>query len=310
MIWDFAVRPTDLPGAHFFTVYNPEEEDERIVLEDDSINPGSELSHALAAPQCDKTMTLRSWTASNPSAYLIDSGLWTACWESRDWMKMRYQPESRHQRSPAQVLDPNQPVIGTLKSQDKTQRLITYPGKDLFCLQPFNPDTICWTQVMAESVPMFSEPSGCEPAHIAFEFEGAWKGVLDEWDGSTIADEIDEKTGMAACVASLANVANSLPHLWFIDSDLRRLAGAAPVSNLPKERRVFSGNGCKFVEVHPADGGWNRSCSPGFLDRSAHEFIRRLQAIMMECWDISSPCDLISSAGFPELGVLACVPDL
>lgn len=78
MIWDFAVRPA-LPGAHFFTVFNPDEEGERTALGDCLMNPGSGSTHALAAPQCDKTALSRSWTASNPSAYLIDSGLWTAC---------------------------------------------------------------------------------------------------------------------------------------------------------------------------------------------------------------------------------------
>lgn len=230
-------------------------------------------------------------------------------WESREWMTRRYRPGQWRNSSSEQVADVHTPVVGTLKTQNRTQRLITYPGTDLFCLQPYDADTICWTQVMAESVPLFSHPSGCEPTHIAFEFDKTWKDAVDEWDGTTIAVDIDDKKGMAACVASLANISNSLPHLWFIDNDVRRTSGA-PVSALPKERRVFHGNGCKFVEVHPADAGWSRGCSPGFLDRSAHEFIKRLQTIMMECWDISSPCDLTSSGGFPELGVLACVPDV
>lgn len=37
----------------------------------------------------------RSWTKSNPSAYLIDSGLWTACKESREVMKKHFLPWSQ-----------------------------------------------------------------------------------------------------------------------------------------------------------------------------------------------------------------------
>ncbi|KAK3360086.1 hypothetical protein B0T25DRAFT_119600 [Lasiosphaeria hispida] len=82
MIWDFAVRP-DQPGAHFFTVLNKRHEDELAVMKEHSV---LRQSPVLAAPRgCRDNEHSYSWTASsNPSAYMVDSGLWTACRTSRE----------------------------------------------------------------------------------------------------------------------------------------------------------------------------------------------------------------------------------
>lgn len=86
-IWKLAIRP-DLPGAHIFRVSDADAHETSD--DNDSYRCAKSL---LAAPQClpksvDFTPAAQaaapiSWTLNNPSTYLIDSGLWTACKESR-----------------------------------------------------------------------------------------------------------------------------------------------------------------------------------------------------------------------------------
>jgi len=118
MIWKFAVRPT-LPGAHVFRVYNsddskhadPQHEttrDHRYISDHALFCWG--LQPRLAAPQClprrvggfdpsTQAAAPISWTRNNPSAYLIDSGLWTACKESLVVIEQEFQSPARRRKA-------------------------------------------------------------------------------------------------------------------------------------------------------------------------------------------------------------------
>ncbi|KAK0629530.1 hypothetical protein B0T17DRAFT_189156 [Bombardia bombarda] len=93
-IWRFAVRPPGR-GAHIFRLYSKEEAERTNPDRQYEIDSSARFHPfpAAAATQClppDAHFTLDarasapiSWTGHNPSAYLIDSGLWNACKESR-----------------------------------------------------------------------------------------------------------------------------------------------------------------------------------------------------------------------------------
>ncbi|KAK3956284.1 hypothetical protein QBC32DRAFT_367031 [Pseudoneurospora amorphoporcata] len=101
-IWKFSIRPLDLPGAHVFCVEGRDLEDTeykdcdvhcaRIPLEP---QPWKSDDHTddtflhMAVP----AKTLSSDPTGNPSLYLVDGGLWTACKESRAAMERAF----RHQ---------------------------------------------------------------------------------------------------------------------------------------------------------------------------------------------------------------------
>lgn len=87
-IWKHSIRPLDRPGAHVFYIEKRDLEDpgpyecgvvcgpievEPCPLED----PDTYLSVAVPAK------TLSSGPSGNPSAYVVDGGLWTACKETR-----------------------------------------------------------------------------------------------------------------------------------------------------------------------------------------------------------------------------------
>lgn len=70
-IWDMAIRD-DEPAAQFFTIY-----DRDYIF--------SQCPVGLTAPH-------KSGVDGNESAYMTDSGLWTACWGSRARMLWRFKP--------------------------------------------------------------------------------------------------------------------------------------------------------------------------------------------------------------------------
>ncbi|KAK1763741.1 hypothetical protein QBC33DRAFT_549069 [Phialemonium atrogriseum] len=109
---------------------------------------------ALAAPRCSESdRQALSWTTSNPSAYLIDSGLWTACKELRERMERRFDTEGWRRRiipyreTPFEKELPDAPATATFTSSGERRCFTTYPKSDLFCLQPFDFDTIDWPTI-------------------------------------------------------------------------------------------------------------------------------------------------------------------
>lgn len=102
-IWKLSVRPLDRPGAHIFCLELRESKDgtakecdvqhppipvKTIHYDHPGSNPGKNFIHITVPAK-----TLSSGPAGNPSAYMIDGGLWTACKESRAVMERVFNHE-------------------------------------------------------------------------------------------------------------------------------------------------------------------------------------------------------------------------
>ena len=94
-IWELAVRPLDRPGAHIFCIEERkvegfeewkvegfEAKEGDVVYGPITLEPGKFNLH-ITVP----ATTISSGPAGNPSTYMIDGGLWTACKESRAVME-------------------------------------------------------------------------------------------------------------------------------------------------------------------------------------------------------------------------------
>ncbi|EAA35331.2 hypothetical protein GE21DRAFT_1207 [Neurospora crassa] len=86
-IWKQSIRPLDRPGAHIFCIEERKSEDSEPKECDVICNPiplesGDSNLH-IRVPAA----TISAGPAGNPSTYMIDGGLWTACKESRAVME-------------------------------------------------------------------------------------------------------------------------------------------------------------------------------------------------------------------------------
>ncbi|KAK1240093.1 hypothetical protein MKX08_007535 [Trichoderma sp. CBMAI-0020] len=92
----FAAGQPSRPGAQFFSVTNFREDGDALTSLRVQCGLGSrcEYNHGetyyLAAP---KFGTSHSWTNNNPSSYLWDFGMWSACAESRAVIEGYYKME-------------------------------------------------------------------------------------------------------------------------------------------------------------------------------------------------------------------------
>lgn len=101
-IWKLTLRTegTPRPGAHFFGILVPEEDPDADSLMNQSFFPRNwryTPNYRLIGPRWtttsaeDRFVGIKqepaSWTDNNPSAYLVDSGLWLACRESQNLIK-------------------------------------------------------------------------------------------------------------------------------------------------------------------------------------------------------------------------------
>ncbi|KAI0026126.1 hypothetical protein F4780DRAFT_8877 [Xylariomycetidae sp. FL0641] len=291
-IWKMAMRP-DLPGAHFFTAF--EYDNEKSSIGGDGVTLRGQhvdgVETSLAAPRCDKAdPERRSWTNSNPSTYLIDSGLWTACHESRIIMQMHIKrAELAARRIHAAPRDPG--ITARITADGEKRFCKLYPDRDLFCLQPLDFRTLPWDRLHGNTLMLLL---GKRTRHVALEFDPQWGEF--EWE---------------KCHA-IANIRDAVvddlhwsDNLWFIDYSLARCGESPRTMDESEDRAVFHGNGCRFVEVRRDDPGWNGGKRPVF------DFIDELmefqddQAIWVDSFN-QSPQQQPVYLDQPELRVLAC----
>ena len=93
-IWEMAVRPAG-SGMHHFSIFNPTKDENdsppaRFTLFVPFELRGESNHTVAAAPRRAGTQKSFSWTQGNPSSYLWDKGLWTACKESRKVIITRF----------------------------------------------------------------------------------------------------------------------------------------------------------------------------------------------------------------------------
>lgn len=264
-IWKLAIRP-DLPGAHIFRVSDAD--DHETSDDNDSYRCAKSL---LAAPQClPKSVDFTpaapaaatiSWTLNNPSTYLIDSGLWTACKESR--LAIEQVSQARAQREGLWSLKelakfrekrgrfdlPETTTFATCSRGSKRRPLPVFPSKDLVILQSLDLSDLDWQDLEAvwDSFPTYflhqgdcvrNDPSG----HMAVEYDPAW----DRSDMSWIVDW------------TVSNTAPAGPFtLWFIDHRIKRNPRYQATGLGDESQTVFYASERRYVQVHGRQlAGW------------------------------------------------------
>ncbi|KAI1641997.1 uncharacterized protein F4817DRAFT_20346 [Daldinia loculata] len=325
-IWDAAIRP-DVPSVHFFTAwhgtYGP---DPPTIVECAVAGRGEHPDElcSLAAPRCNIAEPDRlSWFENNPSVYMEDSGLWTACKESREAMirrfgnhKVTYQ-KRLNERASSEYLKPNEETndasaTGTMVQDGKRQYFTVCPKTDLFCLQSLN---ACGSwETFEKNVPIFNQQGSPKP-HIALEFDPMWMNPQTDEQGFKYELAFEATTGELGRWAS---------KLWFIDYRIRpKLDIEDNILQDLDKHTVFQGRGCKYVEVITTMDKytWTWSKEKWVWDHDKpenpiYEFLHVIQdrqaeyAMNMgyiEPWEEIFTDDPPWDA--PEIGVLACIPE-
>ncbi|RYP11641.1 hypothetical protein DL767_011118 [Monosporascus sp. MG133] len=256
-IWTAAIRPAQ-PGVHYFTIYNWDDEKERSTIGDDAAvvvaDPEDcDRSSTVAAPRCNKSEpNARSWIDSNPSTYLIDGGLLTACKESREAMNkhlraVEWLDRIDSDRNYNQEKDPDAAVTASFVQDGGRRFFRVKPELDLFVFQPYDFDTLDDWWHFGLFALIFGKP---HVGHIALEYDPKWASDLKSEVGSSCYAK-----GALGCVSRATTNENSwVENLWFIDYRIRR---RPEESLLVDKRHIFHGAGCRYVEVQSYDPGWD-----------------------------------------------------
>jgi len=274
-----AIRPAD-SGVHYFSIFNSA---------DDNYSPSAKLStlhdnehcqcqYKVAAPRVAGTQTVCSWTQGNPSSYLLDAGLWTACKESRKiimkhfnmqhWNKVRREFEQCGCVWKFYYEHKDKPAIVITHHNGEDLHLMVNPERDLFCLDPQILDfTIEWDTLLC-GLPFSCIYTGYGPlSHIAVEFDPSWNVGLprdcdENWDwnptpGVCFDDLLEEGTprGFIARAAEACAIRafykDEYPFFWLIDRGIRRETPSRRNPNFPLVE--FSDGNHKYIETTSKD---------------------------------------------------------
>ncbi|KAK5661143.1 hypothetical protein OQA88_11034 [Cercophora sp. LCS_1] len=309
-IWTLAVRPA-VPGVHLFRAYDVKdstsegrehETTREIICDADYPIRLRELLDAprLAAPQCiaknnilfwpeEQAKEPISWTRNNPSTYLTDSGLWTACKESQLAVRTEFLHSTRRraQWSPEELSSFLEgrglftlPEVVTFAASDGGSRryFTVFPDQDLFILQP--PQclpSLPWNMVW-DSIPSYKclegkwnqihkhDPQVSEVRrHIALEYDPCW-------DHAAVPTTDEPEQAALMFIESLVLLACQTPfNFWFIDYRIHRNfedewstddesdeevsndEGEIKVKQGENGRDAFLGSNCRFVEVKTSE---------------------------------------------------------
>ncbi|KAI2634941.1 hypothetical protein GGS26DRAFT_605086 [Hypomontagnella submonticulosa] len=342
-IWDAAIRP-EQPGAHFFSLIRPDHTEgeehfeyfppvDMVPLEPDKVWRDGKI----AAPGCSPSSpTTLSWTANNPSLYTYDSGLWSACKESRERMEWRFKSKrwnkdarEHHFKDPSYVLDNKESnavsTTGYFRTDESLRYFTTYPHQDLFCLQYRRRGTlkICnpWLESIDADVPFLSWDFGfMGPRNVGIEFDPEW--ALTEYSGIS-----GIFWGLLGAYEEWMNCADTL---WLIDTRIRRRDDAEIAQRLEipleeflekkgspgydplKDRETFLCTDRVFVEGYEKDD-WYTVSDPDdgvnlrdeYDEYTAAHFVKELKVYTgtdMPCFDCGiSKCTCLPLPNFKFL---------
>lgn len=285
-IWDMAIRDDDA-AVHFFTIYDNNSDPDSVV------NPATKV-HAtrdsedsdivfrigFAAPRHRGSDQL-SWTEENISTYMIDSGLWTACHESRERMLRHFRPSetspqvSKRMQVDSKTVDSicEKPTASInmefIRDSGERQYLTIRPSIDLLCLQLPKNSNISWSSSRYDwgwiaHFPLFRwhshEPFSWYSSpilNVAVEYDPAW----EIFDGRTDYGPFIEVTDGFSKVDEIYG----LKTFWFIDYRLKR-----KYKSDNRERQTFCAGKLTFIEVDVTDREWCFCPGGGCLDGCVH----------------------------------------
>lgn len=270
-IWELAIQnDKDEPEIHFFSV---SDEPQRYVNDREGTRTITEWMDAYSYAKAPMWKSGRGYhkawdSRKNPSGYLLDSGLWLACVESRDAVARRR----------THVDDPYEDVLSIKMPAGKNsswQRSIAIrPRRDLVVFQIQN--VISRRLGILDHLVERTMFWNClYPVNLGIEYDPQWGRDLHEAnpDGDSTTDMDYDGLPVSHLLQELADFATtSYAHndMWLVDHDTLRPAPGVEYAELLKDAElseyhdVFKARGRKYIEVELGDMGKKWIVAKGF----------------------------------------------
>ncbi|KAJ5086394.1 hypothetical protein NUU61_007701 [Penicillium alfredii] len=329
-IWDLAVRP--LPGdRHLHTFIVVDHYFKKIEWEPDihadflrfASDPSLKgCNFGLAVPHDDATK------GPNQSAYRLDSGLWTACQQSRKALERRFTKNEWWSELPSPASPPRLATSGDYAGQPGVSHTASYPDKngepnhitirpdrDLFHLVDATVGWIDWFYHYAgDHVPLVDcraqrpndPPVSFLGMDIAIEFEAKWVG----WLPSSLVDTLSVLHDDAGRT------------VWFIDRRLRRAlrSGELDLKEGSRPTTATTGDTSDISELSSDPEGIQTFYSWGYVFTEVRQKDQHLWEVDDEETKMQTVFDIfpllqeahngrLEIEGTNRLRVLACEPD-
>ncbi|QYS99676.1 hypothetical protein H0G86_006796 [Trichoderma simmonsii] len=312
-IWNHALQPIgpSRPRAHFFSVTNYEEDGDALkklrvqchLGSDCEINHGT--TYCLAAPKFGDS---HSWINNNPSAYLLDYGMWNACHESREVIEKHYKMNywTAKLRQGRSSINDNQPMGACVPfiypHSGGSCCFAIHPNRDLVCIQPVNASTVGFYRenpLFIEDFCMVDYMTGMRGfPNLALEYDPSWCDGLDEaMQPKVLFEEMSPRGLFVRIIVWMVKnyYSPNLKMLYLIDYNLKRdTPENSHAFMLSKKRKVFSGIDRRFVEASP-----NSRCYSNTWSRSALEFVDNIAGLLSGINCLGHTCE-------PEFGCNGC----
>ncbi|KAF5974097.1 hypothetical protein FBULB1_7929 [Fusarium bulbicola] len=255
-IWKLSVRPTK-PGVQVFSLSSSS-----------NANLSNKAGTAVASlatpsyfsapkwafgPTSNYPQSLRdttaSWTHNNPSTYLFDSGLWSACIQSRNIIRNTLNEDKflvvRTRANRHALGDTGLNISEASASRHRS--IVVSPREDLFVLQLDHPDAFVW-YLRDPAIPSETPAGSPQLRNVGWQYNPAWATSIRESPWSV----------------------GDLETLWLINYRIKRKYWVPSEEELNEpEPQIFEGDGFRFTEVSAGDDGpWDEvvdDCDPHTL---------------------------------------------
>ncbi|KAF6825028.1 hypothetical protein CMUS01_09983 [Colletotrichum musicola] len=317
-IWELAVRPSEC-GVHFSMNdwYSLANGDQGSVYDVEPHTTGP----LIAAPGFPTEL---SWVKDNPSTYLVDAGLWTACRESRAvmetrfrtayWRKKRQRRRKRKSgRRPSTISmyrHEDGPGLACFRQGNEDWTCAVFPHRDLFCFRGVPAASVDVHYDLGWHSPFGSRWLGFGGLRrVAFEFDETW--TFDHGK-DRIKDLVGLDDPRGVFLETLDQIVESEGtsgmRLFLIDYGLRLKPGASAWQTFHGEG--FHGEGCRLIDHCEEDLDWKRSAG-----RGAWKFLHEIENWGEAYWSrhnerVTCPGSEFSSVWVSSyITVLACERD-
>ncbi|KAF4338874.1 hypothetical protein FBEOM_7225 [Fusarium beomiforme] len=252
-IWSSAVRPAEA-GVQIFSLSSGHRSQSH---EGDAPESPWSDGYYLAAPKWAfgpksgrfgaSNVTTASWTKNNPSTYLIDSGLWTACRQSHRVMRdilsptkpMAIRTKVRCDRSNVEVEAPE-------SHSSQQHNIIVSPSQDLFILQPEDSDM--FSRFLFEDVIENNTTQGLlQIQQVGWQYHPSWASSLHE---STWIRSLETLCGYIVYGVRF----RGLETLWLINYRIKRKHWVSSKAEFDGTNpKTFKTDGFQLIEVEIND---------------------------------------------------------